>query len=96
MKSFNQYSLIIMGVALSLGIAIGGYFVGQLLYNAKLNTAEAKGLAERRVEADRANWNISYGVKGNQFSEIKNLYQTVEHDKAKIILVLTENGFSDE
>jgi len=96
MKSFNQYSLIIMGVALSLGIAIGGYFVGQLLYNAKLNTAEAKGLAERRVEADRANWNISYGVKGNQFSEIKNLYQEVEDDKAKIILVLTENGFSDE
>ena len=47
MTQYNQYSLIIMGVVLSMGIAIGGYFVGQLLYNAKLNTAQAKGLAEK-------------------------------------------------
>jgi len=96
MKSFNQYSLVIMGVLLSLGIAAGGYFVGQLLYNAKENTAEAKGLAERRVEADRANWNISYGRKGYQFSELKNLYQAVEYDKNKIIKVLIDNGFTND
>ena len=96
MKQYNQYSLIIMGVVLSMGIAIGGYFVGQLLYNAKLNTAQAKGLAEKRVVADRANWDISYGVKGNQFSEIKDLYQSVEFNKAKIMKVLTDNGFSND
>ena len=96
MKSFNQYSLVIMGVLLSLGIAAGGYFVGQLLYNAKENTAEAKGLAERRVEADRANWSISYGRKGYQFSELKNLYQAVEYDKNKIIKVLLDNGFTND
>ena len=96
MKSFNQYSLVIMGVLLSLGIAAGGYFVGHLLYNAKENTAEAKGLAERRVEADRANWNISYGRKGYQFSELKNLYQAVEYDKNKIIKVLLDNGFTND
>ena len=96
MKSFNQYSVVIMGVLLSLGIAAGGYFVGQLLYNAKENTAEAKGLAERRVEADRANWNISYGRKGNQFSELKNLYRAVEYDKNQIIKVLLDNGFNND
>ena len=94
MKSLNHYSLVVMGVLLSFGIAVGGYFIGQLLYNAKENTAEAKGLAERRVEADRANWNITYGRKGNQFLEVKNLYQAVEYDKNKIIKVLTDNGFT--
>ena len=38
MKSLNHYSLVIMGVLLSFGIAVGGYFIGQLLYNAKENT----------------------------------------------------------
>ena len=109
MKSINQYSLIIMGVLLSLGIAVGGYFVGQVLYNAKLDTAEVKGLAERRVEADRANWQIKYrqgydflenrqgyGIKGKQFLEIKGLYLAVENTQARIIGVLKENGFDDD
>ena len=109
MKSINQYSLIIMGVLLSLGIAVGGYFVGQVLYNAKLDTAEVKGLAERRVEADRANWQIKYGkgydflenrqgygIKGNKFLEMKGLYLAVENTQARIIGVLKENGFDDD
>lgn len=96
MNKYNQSSLIIMGALMALGIAIGGYFIGQVLYNAKLNTAEAKGLAERRVEADRASWDISYGVKGNQYSDIKELYELAEHDQSKIILVLKEKGFRDD
>ncbi len=95
MKSMNQYSLIILGIVLALGIALGGYFVGQVLYNAKLNTAEAKGLSERRVYADLAHWDINYGVKGNQFSSIKDLYKSAEFDKSKIISVLRENGLND-
>ena len=95
MKSLNQYSLIILGVLLALGIAIGGYFVGQVLYNAKLNTAEAKGLSERRVVADLAHWEINYGVKGSQFSNVKDLYRAAEFDKSKIIAVLKDNGLDD-
>jgi hypothetical protein len=61
---------------LAVGLALGGYFVGQTMYNAKvaLNTAEAKGLAERRVKADRANLyidtpeGISYTPARNEFS----------------------------
>lgn len=96
MKNFNHYSLVLMGVFLAVGIAIGGYFVGQVLYNAKLNTAEAKGLSEKRVMADTAIWKLSYGVIGNQFSDIKDLYVTAEYHKSKIIKVLRENGFSND
>jgi len=95
MKSLNQYSLIILGVLLALGIAVGGYFVGQVLYNAKLNTAEAKGLSERRVLADLVHWEINYGIKGNQFSNIKDLYRVAEFDKSKIISVLKANGLDE-
>ena len=96
MKQNDQYSLVIMGAVLSIGIAIGGYFISQVLYNAKLNTAQTKGLAERRVVADRANWEISYGVEGSQSSKIKNLYKLVELDKVRIMKVLIDNGFSED
>ena len=56
--------LIFLGIFLASGIAAAGYFVGQTMYNAKvaLNTAEVKGLAERRVQADRANWTVQFTV----------------------------------
>ena len=42
------------GMFLAMGIAICGYFIGQTVYNGKtaINTAEAKGLAIRKVKAN--------------------------------------------
>ncbi len=84
-------------VVLAVGIAAAGYFVSQTLYKSKvaLNTADVKGLAERRVQADMAYWSIRYTVSGKHESEIEQLYQASQGDQAKIVDLLKDSGFSD-
>ena len=97
MSKEDQGGLFFLGLFVAAGLAIAGYFVGQTLYNAKvaLNTAEAKGLAERRVTADRANWNIVYKVTGASREEVPSLYQQAEQQQQTIIGLLKDNGFDD-
>lgn len=94
-KAENPGGLLFLGLFVALGLAVAGYFVGQTLYNAKvaLNTAEVKGLAERRVSADRVNWEIVYKVKGASREEIPSLYKEAEKHQQTIIGLLKENGF---
>lgn len=98
MNKDNQAGLFFLGVFLSIGVATGGYFISQTLYNAKvaLNTAEAKGLAERRVEADRANWQLVFTVQGNKREDIASLYQKAEQQQKTIIDLLKESGFDQD
>lgn len=88
--------MVFLGVSLALGIATAGYFVGQTMYNAKvgINTAEVKGLAERRVVADRADWTITYTVTGATRAAIPGLYREAERQQKAIITLLTQNGFT--
>lgn len=97
MSTNNQSGLFFIGLFIALGLALGGYFVGQTMYNAKvaLNTAEAKGLAERRVTADRAIWDIAYTVKGAKRSEIPGMYKQAEQHQLTIVKILKANGFDD-
>lgn len=83
---------------LAIGIAVAGYFISETLYKSKvaLNTADVKGLAERRVEADTAYWTIFYTVTGQKQADVPNLYEQSEIDQNKIIALLRANGFSDE
>jgi hypothetical protein len=69
------------GLFVAMGLALGGYFVGRSMYDAQvaLNTAETKGLAERRVKADRANWKMSYTVKGASRDDIPMLYEEAKN-----------------
>lgn len=95
-KSFP--GLFFPALVLALGIAAAGYFGSQTLYNAKvaLNTAEVKGLAERRVEADRANWTVVSRVAGRKQADIPKLYKTAEENQQKIVALLKEQGFTDD
>ena len=97
MSSNNPGGLFFMGLFIAVGLALGGFFIGQTMYNAKvaLNTAEAKGLAERRVLADHANWDIVYKVNGAKRSEIPNLYNQAEKHQQTILNLLKNNGFDD-
>lgn len=83
---------------LAIGIALAGYFVSQTLYKTKIgfNTAEVKGLAEQRVEADTSFWTIQYTVAGKNKSELAALYERSEADKNKITAFLQGSGFADE
>ncbi|MDH3973294.1 MAG: SIMPL domain-containing protein [Deltaproteobacteria bacterium] len=99
MTNRDQIGLLLLGMFLAVGISVGGYFIGQTMYNAKvaLNTAEVKGLAERRVNSDRANWKINFTITGKTRNEIPKLYKLAETNQATIVDLLKQNGFdSDE
>ncbi|MBL1320137.1 MAG: SIMPL domain-containing protein [Methylophaga sp.] len=97
MNKENQGGIFFLGLFVALGLAVAGYFVGQTLYNAKvaINTAEAKGLAERRVTADHVDWVLTFKVTGTSRSELPKLYKQAEQQQQIIVKLLKENGFSD-
>lgn len=97
MEKSQHIGLMVLGAFLAVGIALGGYFIGQTMYNAKvgLNTAQVKGLAERRVEADLANWTIGFSMVTNSRANVAGLYKVAEDQQGEIIKVLKDNGFED-
>ncbi len=97
MKNNNFWSFFFLGLLIATGITAGGYFISKTLYNSKvaLNTAEVKGLAERRVKADTANWSIGFSVAGATRNEIPVLYKKAEKQQQTIVKLLKENGFKD-
>jgi hypothetical protein len=97
MNNVGRKELMAIAAIVALGIAGAGYFVSQTLYNAKvaLNTAEVKGLAERRVEADRAFWNIQYTVAATNKSDIPKLYEESAAHQKQVVALLRESGFDE-
>ena len=97
MSALKNFQNIIIGSVVAAGIALGGVFISKTLYNAKvaLNTAEAKGLAERRVQADRANWSIGFSVSGKSRDEVPELYRKAEGIQERLKSILKESGFED-
>ena len=94
----NTNTNFLSGLFVAIGLCFGGFFISKTMYNAKvaLNTAEAKGLAERRVKADRANWDIGFSVHGKSKDEIAELYEKAEADQKAILDLLKENGMSGD
>ncbi len=97
MSHSTDRSLALAIACIALGLAVAGYFVGQTLYNGQtgVNTAEVKGLAERRVSADRANWQIHYTVAGSDASDMATLYARSESELATIVATLEDSGLVD-
>ncbi len=97
MNNIGRIEFLAAALLVAFGIAAGGYFVGQMLYNAKvaLNTAEVKGLAEKRVEADRANWKVLYTVAGSSKAEVPKLYERSKADQKEIVALLLKSGFGE-
>ena len=95
MTDSRTASTLLPALLVAVGIAMAGYFVGQTMYNSKvgINTAEVKGLAERRVTSDRAYWQIQYTVDGQDKNAIPELYAASKADQAKIVSLLLESGF---
>jgi uncharacterized protein len=94
MNGIGRLELLVASLLLAVGLAVCGFFVSKTLLNAKvgINTAEVKGLAERRVEADRANWTIRYTVSGAATTDVAKLYDRSNADQARIVAVLLESG----
>jgi hypothetical protein len=94
----SKFNIIIVAVLIAAGLALSGYFIGQTMYNAKvaINTATVKGLAERVVESDRADWMIIYSVNSTHKEDIPQLYTQAEKNQKIIIDLLLDNGIKNE
>ncbi len=97
MSNKTEGGLFFLGFFIAAGLAIAGYFVGQTLYNAKvaINTAEAKGLAERRVMADHVDWTLTFKVSGSSRDVLPKLYKQAEQQQQIMVDLLKENGFDN-
>lgn len=81
-------------VVLAIGIALGGYFIGDGIYRAMSGrTVTVKGLAERDVVADTAVWNIKINGVGGDLTELQ---QRIDNDLTEISTFLIEEGFSPD
>ncbi len=98
MQAKQTLGLLFLGAFIAIGLASAGYFIGQTMYNAKvaLNTAQAKGLAERRVQADQAHWRIGFALADTTQASIPDLYKKSEKNQERIIAILKANGFTDD
>jgi len=87
---------VLVALILSLGIAGAGYFASKTLYNSQVavNTAQAKGLAERTVKADLATWTVGFSVSGKSRDEVPALYEKAEAQQKQIVDLLQAQGFT--
>lgn len=93
----SNFNTVIAASVLAVGIAAAGFFISETLFKSRvaLNTAVVKGLAERKVMADKAFWSIEYTVVGNKSADIAELYKASESDQQKIIALLHQSGFAE-
>jgi uncharacterized protein len=79
---------------LALGVAVGGYFVGNMMYKMKVatNIATVRGLAEREVKADVASWSVNFEASD---ATLATAYEAANASKEKVITFLKDAGFAD-
>lgn len=93
MKAFNKLKSMsgIWVSVLAIGIALGGFFIGDGIYRAMSGrTVTVKGLAERDVVADTAVWNIKINGVGGDLGVLQ---QEIDVDIAQIHAFLIDAGF---
>ncbi|MEM8988761.1 MAG: SIMPL domain-containing protein, partial [Pseudomonadota bacterium] len=83
--------MIIGGFLVAAGLALAGFFVGDGFLEGRKETryVTVKGLAERQVRADVANWPLRFTAAGNELSEVQ---AKIEADTAAISEFLTDGG----
>lgn len=93
MSTFETKGLIIGGLLLSIGLAWGGWQVGQGLerFRTGERSVTVKGLAEMNVPADYAAWSLTFRRASNQFNDVQ---QALSADRDKVLAFLRGLGFN--
>jgi len=83
----------ILGVLLAIGLIVGGLLLGTRIRDFKRadRYVEVKGLVERTVKSDSANWPISFSEAGDSLPAV---FASSEKDKAAVIAFLQAQGFA--
>lgn len=94
MNTETRISSAILGGAVAIGLAVGGYFIGHGLLKARSSErfVTVKGLAEREVKADLAIWPLVFAVTADDLVTL----QARADDGARKIRAFLERDFKDE
>ncbi len=89
-----RITTIVSALLLSVGIAIGGWYVHQGLQNFKVadRSITVKGLAEQSVKSDYVIWRLQFRRAGN---DLGNVRQALEQDRKHVLDFLHQQGFID-
>jgi len=84
---------LILGLLIGAGFAIGGYFIGQGFYAARMGEryVTVKGLAEREVKSDLGTWTISYTATAAGVAEAN---AAIEEDQKVVSAFATAHSFA--
>jgi hypothetical protein len=90
----TRISSAILGGAVAIGLALGGYFIGHGLLKARSSErfVTVKGLAEREVKADLAIWPLVFAVTADDLVTL----QARADDSARKIRAFLERDFREE
>ena len=95
----NSLSATLLGLGVAIGLSAAGYFGSQTIMNGRIavNTATVKGLAERTVPADTANWTIRFAtaLRSAGTPETAPLFAEADRQRDAILAVLEEAGFPE-
>jgi hypothetical protein len=93
-RQFSIASALLLGALIGVGVAAGGYFVGQGFYRARAERyVTVKGLVERDVKADLALWTVSYSSAGPDLTSANN---KLEQDQTVVLAFAARHGFSSD
>jgi len=93
-RSMRSTPLALLASALlAIGIALGGWFVGQGFVDARAGDrfVTVKGVAERLVAADLALWPIRFVTTSNQLAEAQ---ARIAEDEGRVLSFLAANGLA--
>jgi len=86
---------VIVGVSLLVGLSLGGYFVGKgsARFKSDTRTVTVKGLVEKEVKADQADWVLRFRRASE---DIKDAHAKISSDREAAIAFLKNQGFKDD
>ena len=92
MQNGEVKSAFILGLLISLGLALLGYFIGDsaIRFKSFERTVMVKGLSEKEYPADIALWPITFTAAHNDLTA---LYESIERDAQTVIAFLNAAGF---
>jgi len=84
---------VIMGLGLIVGLAAGGWFIGQGMarFKSDTRTVTVKGLVEREVKSDQAVWTL--GLR-RASDALPDAHQRISTDRDAVLAFLTKQGFT--
>lgn len=80
---------------LSLGIAISGFFIAYGVMDSRQHdrSVQVKGLSERIVKSNYAQWNLSFNLMNNDLGK---LYESINKSQQKVKIFLMNRGFNSD